>query len=124
MKNILVIMALSILLSGTVVQAAYFRIEGQEDLERVSNNVRLFSERYAPEIQVFIDKKESEYKTSLIKIFKDNKPMVTYIKKYPQMVMDDIDTSLNFLTDPNIESWLVNGLKFIKNLAKLASSGK
>ena len=117
-------MALSILLSGTVVQAAYFRIEGQEDLERVSNNVRLFSERYAPEIQVFIDKKESEYKTSLIKIFKDNKPMVTYIKKYPQMVMDDIDTSLNFLTDPNIESWLVNGLKFIKNLAKLASSGK
>ncbi len=126
MKNILVIMALSILLNGTVVQAAYFRIEEKEDLERVSNNVRLFSERYSPEIQVFIDKKENEYKTSLTKIFRDNKPMINYIKKYPKAVIEDIDVSLNFLSTNSVpsEPWLQDNLNFLKRLAEIVSRKK
>ena len=126
MKNILVIMALSILLNGTVVQAAYFRIEEKEDLERVSNNVRLFSERYSPEIQVFIDKKENEYKTSLTKIFRDNKPMINYIKKYPKAVIEDIDVSLNFLSTNSVpsEPWLQDNLNFLKGLAEIVSRKK
>lgn len=110
-------------LACSSVNAGYLRIDTEEDVERVSNNVRVFWEQHPEELDVFLNKKTDKYKESLSSIIQSREDLIVNIKRYPKATLEDIEVSLLFFNnkqdEPNeADMTTKNGLILIRNIAR------
>jgi hypothetical protein len=119
-KLLLGIAALS--LTCFCVQAGYLRIDGEEDVERVSNNVQSFLYRHHDDLKEFLSKQSKE---SLTNILHSDDEVVNDIKQNRRnylMAIEDIGQSIEWLKENGPKKFMgtIKGLMIINKI--IASS--
>ena len=126
-KKLLLVGVAALTLACASVQAGYLRIDNDDDIERVSNNISHFWSQHQSELDVFLNKKKDKFSESLESINNSDSDLIVDIKRSPKIALEEMDFAISYLKQdrdfgkkyaPELIESTRKGIVLLRNLLK------